>query len=215
MAEPRRIFRREPPESRKEALMRATLTLVSRHGPAAATVRAIAQEAGVTQGMIRHYFSSKEDLLNAAYRFHMLGQTQVIDAAAMPGRDGARERLARMIAASVTPPVAAPEALSLWAGFIHMVWRDPAMRRTHEGTYLQYRDLLQRRIADALAEVGRGVPPSEARQLAIACNAVLDGLWLEAGALPEAFEDGELIRIGLRSVGAILGIELSEGEAKG
>ena len=32
--------------SHKEALMRATLTLVSRHGPAAATVRAIAQEAG-------------------------------------------------------------------------------------------------------------------------------------------------------------------------
>ena len=43
---------------------------------------------------------------------------------------------------------------------------------------------------------------------AIACNAVLDGLWLEGGVLPEAFAENELTAIGVASVGAILGIPL-------
>ena len=44
---------------------------------------------------------------------------------------------------------------------------------------------------------------------AIACNAVIDGLWLEGSALPEAFEPGELARIALSAVGSILGVDLS------
>ena len=52
----------------------------------------------------------------------------------------------------------------------------------------------------------------QARRLAIACNAVIDGLWLEGGALPEAFEAGELPEIALQSVGAILGLNLERGE---
>lgn len=213
MTAPRRSFRRENPDARKDALIRAALSLIARRGPGAATVRAIAEEAGVTQGLIRHYFTTKEDLLNAAYQFHMQAQTEAIEGLVALGPVGARQRLARMVATSVSPPVAAPEALSLWAGFIHMVWRDPAMHATHERSYLRYRDLLQAHIASALDEAGRAVPPQEARTLAIACNAVLDGLWLEAGALPEAFGKGELVRIGLRSVGAILGLELSSDEA--
>ncbi len=40
----------------------------------------------------------------------------------------------------------------------------------------------------------------------------MDGLWMEGGALPGAFEPGELPRIGLTSVGAIIGLELTEPE---
>jgi hypothetical protein len=46
--------------------------------------------------------------------------------------------------------------------------------------------------------------------LAIACNAVIDGLWLEGGALPEAFEPDELTGIALTAVGAILQLDLEE-----
>ena len=47
------------------------------------------------------------------------------------------------------------------------------------------------------------------RQLAIACNAVIDGLWLEGSTLPDAFDKGELVRIGIRSIGAMLGVDLN------
>jgi AcrR family transcriptional regulator len=205
----RRRFTREDPDSRKDALIRATLSLMAARGPSAVTVRAIAEEAGVTQGMIRHYFSSKQDLMNAAYQAHMQVQTEMSQATHDSGGGTARQRLARLIHASVTPPVAEPMALSLWAGFIHMVRRDLAMRVTHEKTYLHYRDLLQMMITAAIAETGRKVSTDEARSLAIACNAVIDGLWLEGGALPDAFGSDELSQIGLRSVEAIIGLSLT------
>ena len=64
----RRKFTREGEERRRDALIAAALDLVAEGGPAAATVRAIAQRAGVTPGLIRHYFRTKEDLTRSAYR---------------------------------------------------------------------------------------------------------------------------------------------------
>jgi AcrR family transcriptional regulator len=157
--------------------------------------------------MIRHYFTSKEDLVNAAYQAHMAAQMETTEAA-MPQGGRAANRLMHVVTASLTPPVADARTLSLWAGFIHMIRRDTAMRATHEASYLAFRDALQALIAEVMAEAGRPVDAPGARRLAIACNAVLDGLWLEGGALPDAFAPGEVVGIGLASVGAILGISL-------
>ncbi len=51
------------------------------------------------------------------------------------------------------------------------------------------------------------------RSQAIACNAVIDGLWLAGSMLPESFHPGELEQIGLASVGAILGLDLAEAHS--
>jgi AcrR family transcriptional regulator len=206
----RRRFTREEPQSRQADLIAAVLDLMAEAGPAETTVRAIAEAAGVSPGMIRHHFSSKEDLVNAAYRAHMARQTEGAERALGPG--SARARLRRFVAASLTPPVVDPRAISLWAAFLHMVRRDPAMRGTHEEYYLAYRDRLQSLIAAALAEAGRIADRGELRRLAIACNAVIDGLWLEAGLLPEAFAEGEIEAIGRASVGAIVGLDLAKAQ---
>ena len=63
----RRLYRRESEESRRSALIAATQELVAEGGPEAATVRAISERAGVTPGLIRHYFQSKDELTRAAY----------------------------------------------------------------------------------------------------------------------------------------------------
>jgi hypothetical protein len=60
-----------------------------------------------------------------------------------------------------------------------------------------------------IAALPRPADPATLRAQAIACNAVIDGLWLEASLLPQAFADGEMARIGLSSVGAILGLDLT------
>ena len=67
---------------------------------------------------------------------------------------------------------------------------------------------LTRQVAAALDEAGVPVDAARLHHLAVACNAVIDGLWMEGGALPGAFEEGELPTIGLESVGAILGLNL-------
>ena len=68
----RRLYRREGEESRRAALIAATQSLVAEGGPEAATVRAIAARAGVTVGLIRHYFQSKEELIRASETLQQL-----------------------------------------------------------------------------------------------------------------------------------------------
>lgn len=201
----RRTYRRESEETRREALISAALALIAEGGPQAATVRAIAERAGVTPGLIRHYFSSKGELQRSAYQAMMDRMTGDNAAVLQDAPRDATARLAAFVAASLRPPVVDAERLGLWAGFLHQVRTDPDMRAVHAATYLGYRDLLQALIADLPAPP----PPDRLRPLAIACNAVIDGLWMEGSALPDQFAPGEVERIGLASVGALLGLDLA------
>ncbi len=204
MTTERRPYRREAEDLRREALISAALDLVAEGGPKAATVRAIAEKAGVTAGLIRHYFNSKDELVRESYR-HLMDRMTADNALVLEDASGNPEaRLARFVAASLLPPVVDPTRLGLWAGFLHGVQKDPQIRKVHVHTYLVYRDLLQSLIAD----LPRAVSPETLRANAIACNGVIDGLWMEASAVPEMFEDGEILRIGLTAVGAILGVDL-------
>ena len=210
MSEERKKFRRESAESRQEALILATLELVAEQGIHGATVRGIAERANVTQGLIRHYFSSKEDLIVAAYEHHMNELTDQTLAPAISATASANARLTTFVKASLTPPVVDPHAIALWASFLNKVQRDPQMKATHERTYAYFRDRLERLIAETLNEAGCSTSPARLRHLAIACNAVIDGLWLEGGALPDAFAPGELVEIGLQSVSAIIDLDLTQ-----
>jgi AcrR family transcriptional regulator len=206
MTSERRPYKRESEEMRRDALISAALELVAEGGPQAATVRAIADRAGVTPGLIRHYFATKEDLTRAAYLRLMDRMTgdnaQALDSAPQ----SPKARLAAFVSASLRPPVVDPLRLGVWAGFIHGVRRDLAMRAVHQQSYVAYRDLLQ----SLIAALPRPADEARLRADAIACNAVIDGLWLEGSALPEGFAEGELEQIGLNAVGAILGVNLSE-----
>ncbi|MBP9952280.1 MAG: TetR family transcriptional regulator C-terminal domain-containing protein [Cypionkella sp.] len=205
MTQSRRPYRRESEVARREALITAALELVAEGGSASATVRAIAQRAGVTPGLIRHYFLSKDELIRAAYG-HLMEQMNRDNMAVLEtAQDCPVNRLTAFVVASLRPPVVDPLRLGLWAGFIHGVRKDEAMRTAHAKGYHDYRDVLQ----NLIAALPRQARPETLRAEAIACNAVIDGLWLEGSALPQDFSPGELERIGLTSVGAILGIDLS------
>jgi len=209
VSENTRKFKREPAAQRREALIRATLSLIAEQGVQAATVRAIATRAEVTQGMIRHYFSSKEDLITAAYEHHMDRLTDLTSAFAEGDCSAPVARLAAFVVGSLTPPVVDAGSVSLWAGFLTKVHDDAQMRESHKRTYYNFRNRLEALIAAVLNEAGQPRSAQELRHLAIACNAVIDGLWMEGGVLPSAFAPDELSEIGIRSVGALLGIDLT------
>jgi TetR/AcrR family transcriptional regulator, transcriptional repressor of bet genes len=196
MAE-RRVFVRAGEEARRRDLLAAASALVAEAGPQGATVRAIAARAGVTPGLIRHYFGTKEALLSEAYLALMDGMTET---AAQAGGAGPVARLAGFVSANLRPPVVDGGNFALWAGFMQRVAGDSALSRAHEAGYLAFRDRLEALIA------GCGVP--EARAKAVAVNALIDGLWLEASVLPGAFAPGEVERIGLAAAGRITGLEL-------
>ena len=199
----RRPYRREGEEKRREDLIAAAMELVAEGGPEAATVRAIAARAGVTPGLIRHYFTSKEDLTHAAYRQVMDAMTHEAMRACeeIPATDPVG-RLAAFIAANFRPPVMTPVSVGVWAGYMHIGRNDPVIHEIHESTYLGYRDRLQ----SLIAALPRPADPARDRREAIACNALIDGLWVEGGSLPDGFARGEVLRIALDGIAAMLGI---------
>jgi AcrR family transcriptional regulator len=200
----RRQFRREGEDRRREDLVAATLSLVAEGGAEAATLRAIAARAGVTAGLIRHYFGSKEELLRAAFHDMMTRMTAESGAGLDAAPPDPVARLATFVADSLRPPVVDGRRVVLWAGFLHLVRRDKAMHDVHAMTYHAYRS----RLEALIAALPRAADPARTRADAIACNAVIDGLWMEGSILPETFAPGEIVTIGLTSCGAILGADL-------
>ena len=55
----------------REALIRAAVAVVARGGLRALTYRAVAEEAGVTHGLVRHHFGSRDALIVAATEYSL------------------------------------------------------------------------------------------------------------------------------------------------
>jgi TetR/AcrR family transcriptional regulator, transcriptional repressor of bet genes len=202
----RRAYRREGEERRREALIAAAMDIVAESGPGAATVRAIAERAGVTPGLIRHYFSNKDELSRTAYVAIMARMAAENKAAidAIPG--DAVTRIAVSVVSWLRPSVMEPGALIAWAGFVPAIRSDMAMRAAHAGTYQAFRAHWEELI---MALPGHGDKGAEhVRNMATACNALIDGLWFEGSLQPETLDPDNLAAIGLDAIGKLLGLDL-------
>jgi AcrR family transcriptional regulator len=204
MNAPRRPYIRASEAVRREALIAAVLDLVAEGGLKAATVRATATRAGVTPGLIRHYFTTHDALVSAAYRTMMDRMLADNGAAIAIAPADPAVRLATCIVSWLRPPVMSPQTLRLWAGFLPMLGDEAALRDDHGYFCPILRDL----IADVVRTLPGGTASRDTRALALACNAVIDGLWLEGCIQPDAWAPGALERIGLDACGAILGLDL-------
>lgn len=65
-----RLPRRKQAEQRRTQLIEAALEVFARKGVRATTVKDLAAAAGVAEGLLYHYFESKEDLFRAALERH-------------------------------------------------------------------------------------------------------------------------------------------------
>ena len=201
----RRTFQRAGEAERRKDLITATLDSVSEHGLEGATVRDIAARAGVTGGLIRHYFSGKDEMVQAAYREMLASMTgTAMEAMAEAGEDPKR-RLHDFIVANVSPPIADPKALSLWAAFIGRVRSDDELARIHRENYLVFIGLLEELVGAVLMAHRHQAPFSDGRHLAVAINGLIDGLWLENSLASDLFDEGRLAEIALDAVEAMLG----------
>lgn len=201
---PRRSFHREPEEVRQHALIAAMLDCIAERGLAGATVREVAERAGVTQGLIRRYFLSKDRLIEAAYRVFMDEMTRTV--AQATGTGNAQARLARIVAASVSPPVTSSRNLFIWAAFVGTIHTDPVMAAVHRDGYLDFRKVLEGAIIAVLEARGLAAHRTVVRRHAIAVNALIDGIWLEISLAGDDFADIDIVRVALDATSAILGI---------
>ncbi len=172
----RRSYRREDPEKRRRDLIEATFRCLDRDGLAGTGVRAIAQEAGVSIGLIRHHFQDKDQLIAATYRF-VADQLYLRSSQAAEAAGGTPwDRLRAFLVAGNLPPFLERSYIRvrfmLWGAAI----TDPVIRAAHDATYQRYRLALRDLIA-AVRELPAGHPDAES--LSRSLLAFLDGLWID------------------------------------
>jgi TetR/AcrR family transcriptional repressor of bet genes len=204
----RRTFHHESEDVRRQDLISATLDCIVDYGIQGATVRQIAQRAGVTPGLIRHYFISKDLMLQAAYREVVYTMFATAAKAAEDEATDPASRLRVFVISNFKAPIIDQRMLSLWATFISQTGVDPALAAIHRESYLSYRDSLEQLLADAMAAGGLTTTPEQRRGLAIAINGLIDGLWLEGCMASDLFQEGELAHTALRSVERLIGLPL-------
>ncbi|WAJ28064.1 TetR family transcriptional regulator C-terminal domain-containing protein [Antarcticirhabdus aurantiaca] len=208
-------FRRAPDFDRKADMIEATLDCIADVGIQATTVRAVAARAGVSNGLIRHHFESKDKLITAAYRRTIEMMSEPMLAVMKGPSQPPHARLAGFVVASLSGPNADPRLLSLWATFISQIHANPHFAQEHRVGYAAYREATEELIADVMTAEGRIPSVQERRRLAIAINAVIDGLWLEGCLSADEIDESLQISIGLRCVEALLGVELPDVRPEG
>ena len=189
---PRAKFTRELPAVRRRALIEATARCLAERGHAATSVREVCARAGVSPGLVRHYFGGIDTLIAETYRSIGSHVAETLAVALDAAESTPEARLRAFIDASFRPPVLDPDLLSLWLSFWALVRRDEAIRRIHRDVYAAYRQRLEGLIVAAAQARSRRI---DAALAALAFTAMLDGLWLELCLDPSVFTPEDAVRI--------------------
>ncbi|MEO0061606.1 MAG: hypothetical protein RLZZ08_166 [Pseudomonadota bacterium] len=164
---------RQRPDERRQGLLEATARCLAEKGAAGVSVRAICTQAGVSPGLIGHYFGGVAEAIAATYRWTGDSVGQALDAAVAQAGPAPRARLLAYLTASFRPPIASPELLGTWVAFWSLTRNDPAIAAIHAEIYGQFRHGIEALIAAAHPAL------ADTRLPAVALTALIDGLWLE------------------------------------
>lgn len=163
---------------------------IRRHGNAGVSVRQIAAEAGVTQGLITHHFGEINELV--AYAFDMMSEAilKEILKSVEAAEPTPQARLEAFISASFSPILMDREVLSVWVVFWGLILHSPRMSAAQQQEYGDYVAAVEGLISGLAADEGFAV--ADLRLTAKAFTALMDGLWLAWCLNPDAFkpEDG-------------------------
>jgi len=163
----------QEPDARRLSLIEACARVLAREGIAGASVRTIAVEAGVSAGLVGHYFAGVDALIAATYAHTGARVDAALDAAVTAAGEDPRDRLEAFVTASFAAPIADPELLATWIAFWSLVRARPEIAALHDEQYGGFRAQLEGLLADC------GQPAVQLRKTAIAITALVDGLWLE------------------------------------
>jgi len=178
--------RDEGEEARRVQLVEVTINSLAEVGYVGTTLAEIARRAGVSPGLVAHYFDDKDGLLEAAFR--TLART-------LAARVRARLALARtprgrvqaVIDCNLGPEEFDRRSGTAWLAFWGQVLHHKGLKRVQTA--------YQRRMLSNLRnDLRRMIPGEEARSLAVMIAAMIDGVWLRAALSEWQEADSESAR---------------------
>jgi len=159
-------------DSRRHQLVEVTIDSLAELGYVGTTLAQIATRAGVSPGLVAHYFGDKDGLLDAAFRSlarrvgnHVRARLRQVSTP--------RGRIQAVIDANLAPEEFEQRTGSAWLAFWGQVLHVPSLKRVQS--------VYQRRTLSTLSSSLKNLlPPDDARRLAAMIAAMIDGVWLRA-----------------------------------
>lgn len=166
---------------RKAQLIAATFECIHEYGFAGTTIMRVARRAGVSAGIISHYFGDKDGLLEATMR-SLLKQLEVNAIERSEGPCDPKDRIVAIINSNFAEQQVTPEAFTVWLAFWGQAPHVPSLARLQKVNLNRLRSNLRYWLKQLL-------PDERARATADALAAMIDGLWLYG-----AFQEGGINR---------------------
>lgn len=167
---------------RRRQLIDATISSIGRYGYGEATVQRISRTAGVSSGIIHHYFGGKDELLEASMRA-LLAELRSEVVTRLARAVTPRARLEAIVDGNFAPSQFDPAVIAAWLAFWSQARHQPGLARLQR--------INQRRLYSNLHHAfAQVVTPEAAVQASKGLAALIDGLWLSA-ALSGTRDTGE------------------------
>ena len=179
-------LRDEGEEARRVQLVEVTIDSLAEVGFVGTTLAEIARRAGVSPGLVAHYFGDKDGLLEAAFR--TLARSL---AARMRARlalaHTSRGRVQAVIDTNLAPEEFDKRTGTAWLAFWGQVLHIRGLKRVQ--TAYQ-----KRMLSNLRGDLRLMIPGEEARSLAAMIAAMIDGVWLRAALSEWQEADSESAR---------------------
>jgi AcrR family transcriptional regulator len=187
---PRKTFLKKSADVRRDELISATVRCLLKFGVAETSVRTIAAEAGLSLGMVRHHFNSKDELLAATYRSlseQLRAQTRQALERADPSPMG---QLVAFIYAGLQPPLLDLRYVRVRFMFWELTHTNPVVRAAHEEIYTRF----QKHLLDLVRGVAKANnAKTDCTLLTLTMTAFLKGVWAEWSLSNDRFDPRRLV----------------------
>lgn len=155
---------------RRRQLVEAAIAVIHEQGFAQATVVRISRQAGVSAGMVHHYFQDKDDLLFATMRY-LLADLRADAVARLSQAEGPRQRICAIIDSCFGDRQFDERVFSAWLALYG--------NARHSARLMEILSVYHRRLRSSLLhDLKRLLPAPDAQRLADGIAAMIDGLWL-------------------------------------
>jgi AcrR family transcriptional regulator len=169
-------------EERRSAVVAAAEELIAVHGFDALRLRDVAKAAGVSIGLIQHYFTTRDELLRETMRAASMRRAAQWNQLAK-GHEHANERLAALLEGSLNDR----HRCVVWLETCAAATRHPDLLPDVVRTQDAWRNGMHEVIADGVAS-GEFTPAIPAEDIVVLLVSLIDGLML--GAATEPGDDG-------------------------
>jgi transcriptional repressor BetI len=186
-------------EIRRRQLIEATIASIHEVGLAESSLSRISARAGVSTGIVHHYFEDKAELLESTLRQLGSSLRQAV-VRRLNAADTPSERLMAVVDGNIGADQFTPAGVSAWLAFWAQVPTHPRLARVQ--------NVIISRLHDNLVHALRLLGREDADEIASVAEALIDGLWLRAALSADGPDSARARRLVLDYLETRLGRKL-------